>query len=123
MRKSWWKILGVVLLTYTFIAGLLVPLKPGIYTVTPGYAESGTLLHLQVEGYNTQYAKESDKIRVWLKMSDDKALLAKQVEVEDDTHLTAIFSVPQSLPIEKKIIKGAGTGKGKGNGKGWPPLG
>ena len=104
MRKSWWKILGVVLLTYTFIAGLLVPLKPGIYTVGPDNWEAGTPLTLEIEGYNSHYSLESDQIRVWLKMTDDKALLAKKVEAISNTHLKVIFDVPLFLPIDKKRI-------------------
>ncbi|MBC7849344.1 MAG: cytochrome c biogenesis protein CcsA [Chitinophagaceae bacterium] len=30
MRRNWWKILSVILLVYTFIAGLLVKLPPGV---------------------------------------------------------------------------------------------
>lgn len=104
MRKSWWKILGAVILTYTFIAGLLVPLKPGIYDVNPGKAETGTSFQLSVEGYNTMYTSEAEKTRVWLKMSDEMAIQAKSVTVIDDTHLTAAFDIPPYIPIEKERI-------------------
>ncbi len=104
MRKSWWKILGVALLTYTFIAGLLVPLKPGIYDVSPGKAETGTSVTLNLEGYNTGYTAEGEKTRVWLKMTDDLALQAKAVKAIDETHLTATFDIPKYIPLEKERI-------------------
>jgi len=104
MRKSWWKILGVVLLTYTFIAGLLVPLKPGIYDVSPGKAETGTSVSLNLEGYNTMYTEKSEGTRVWLKMSDELAIQAKNVKTIDDTHLSATFDIPKYIPLEKERI-------------------
>ncbi|MBK8879949.1 MAG: hypothetical protein IPN74_15830 [Haliscomenobacter sp.] len=51
--QTWWKALGVVLLVYTFIAGLLIPLKPGISSVHPSNATAGEEVILEIKGYNT----------------------------------------------------------------------
>ncbi len=104
MRKFWWKILAVLLLIYAFVAGLLVPLKPGIYSVAPGQGEAGKPLTLQLTGYNSFYTKANGDTRIWLKLTDEKALLAREVTAIDDTHLTAIFDIPKYLPIEKKRV-------------------
>jgi len=55
MKRHYWKILGVLILAYTFVAGLLVPLKPGILEIKPQSIRSGTNVAFQVMGYNTQY--------------------------------------------------------------------
>jgi heme exporter protein C len=100
IRKSWWKILGVALLIYTFVAGLMVPLKPGILSVSPGTAATGTSITLNIEGYNTMYTASANQTRVWLKMTDELALKAKSVQAIDDTHLSVSFEVPVYLPVD-----------------------
>ena len=51
----WWKYGTIVLLLYVFVFGMLVPLKPGIESVTPGVIKSGRTIDLKVKGYNTFY--------------------------------------------------------------------
>ena len=41
IRKMWWKWLGVALLVYVFIAGMLIPLKPNVPTVKYEDAQPG----------------------------------------------------------------------------------
>lgn len=103
MKKSWWKVLGVALLLYAFIFGLLMPLKPGIYAVTPDHAETGTSATIRVEGYNTNFTKESESIKVWLKLDENYALKANSVSVIDDITLDAKFDIPLQLPLDQKI--------------------
>ena len=103
MKSSWWKILGVALLLYAFIFGLLMPLKPGIYAVTPDNAITGTTSLIRVEGYNTNFTKEAESIKVWLKLNDTFALMANKIQVIDDMALNASFDIPVQLPIKKKI--------------------
>ena len=43
MRKNWWKVLCVILLSWALIAGLAVPMRPGVTSVTPLSAKVGDL--------------------------------------------------------------------------------
>lgn len=103
MRKYWWKILGVFLIIYSFTFGLLVPLKPGINSFTPGSMSVGQELTLNITGYNTFYTKANDPIKVWLKYDSIHNLAASTVEVIDDRNLGAKFRIPAHLPTEKLV--------------------
>ena len=55
IKGIWWKALGVVLIAYSLIAGLLVPLGPGIVRVDPVRTSSGSTVQMHVEGYNSHF--------------------------------------------------------------------
>ncbi len=103
LKKAWWKILGVLLLLYGLIFGMLMPLKPGIFLVSPDHAKAGTSTTISVQGYNTNFDLEQDMIRVWLKMDQQYALMASQINVDDAINLKAVFDIPSQLPTERKI--------------------
>ena len=104
IKKNWWKILGVAILIYAFVAGFLVPLKTGILKVDPQSVRTGDDLVLSVTGYNSFYTQSSDQIRAWLKMDAEKALVAKQIEVHSDRDLTLHFDIPDYLPAPQKVV-------------------
>lgn len=103
MRKYWWKILGVLLVVYSFTIGLLVPLKPGIAYFEPGAASAGTNMEMTITGYNTFYTKATAPVRTWLKLDSVHLLAAEQVSVVDDRTLVAKFNIPGSLPTDKAV--------------------
>ena len=74
MKNNWWKILGIILLLYAFLFGVLTPLKPGLPSVYPINGQAGSTITLNISGYNTHF-DETDQQRVWLKLAD-KSLLA-----------------------------------------------
>lgn len=104
MKKHWWKILGVVLVTYSLIVGMLVPLKPGIVEVSPGSCSTGDTISLKVKGYNSNFLSEKDNLRGWLKMDSIHVLTGKKIEVIDDRNLGISFEIPQHLPSNKKVV-------------------
>ena len=53
IRQNWWKALGVGIMVYVFTVGMLVPLKPGITTVAPGAARTGTDVTLDITADGT----------------------------------------------------------------------
>ena len=103
IKKHWWKALGVLLLIYTFVAGMLVPLKPGILGVSPASIRTGDEVTILVNGYNSNFTKGQDTLRAWLKMDNEKALEAKSIRVKNDTQLEADFSIPEYLPVGEKV--------------------
>jgi heme exporter protein C len=95
----WWKIASVVLVIYALIAGLLVPLKPGIAYVGPETAKTGQTATFQFHGYNSFYTKsEASAIRIWLEYDSLNAVLGQNLRVLSDTTLEATFSFPPALP-------------------------
>lgn len=98
----WWKSLSVILLLYTLLAGLLVPLKSGIQRVEPGFARCGQEQVIRFFGYNTFFKKPADQpLRVWLYYNDQYALAANSVTAINDTILEARFQMPAKLPENK----------------------
>ncbi len=102
---KWWKIASVVLLVYTFTAGLLVPLKSGIERVEPAVAATKQSLAIRFFGYNTFFTRPAEEpIRVWLYYNDRYALQARQVKPLNDTILEATFQMPANLPDGKSFV-------------------
>ena len=93
-----WKWASIVLLVYVFIAGWLVPLKPGIIRVAPERAIAGENLVLDITGYNSSYSLDPSTLRIWLSLSGDTVLQATQVKTLDDRHLQASFYIPSVFP-------------------------
>lgn len=94
----WWKALSVVLLIYSFVAGLLVPLKPGIVRVAPETAKTGQTIEVQFFGYNSFYSKSATETRVWLEYDEKFAVMGLNVRAVNDTVLAATFVLPKNLP-------------------------
>ncbi|MDX1477551.1 MAG: cytochrome c biogenesis protein CcsA [Saprospiraceae bacterium] len=98
MRKDWWKALCVLILLYTIVVGLIVPLKPGIEETLPVSVDAGELLVLSVKGYNTDFVNAQDQRRAWLKLDDTHAVAANQLLTVDERRVRISFSIPASLP-------------------------
>ncbi len=103
MKKHWWKIVGVLLVLYTLIIGMIVPLKPGIPNVSPSNGATGTQITLKVQGYNTHYA-EAQELRAWLKLDQERSIIADKIRVQSPTNLEATFTIPKNLPSDKKVV-------------------
>ncbi len=102
MKGIWWKALGVLILLYVFWAGLLTPIKPGVVDVAAANARAGEPLRVQVEGYNTNFAKAGSANRAWLVQGADVVLPAKEVTIVNDNQLALQFDLPVYLPGTNK---------------------
>ena len=103
MKNNWWKILGVLLIVYSFIIGMLVPLRTGISDASPASFKAGQDISIQVEGYNSFYQTAPNALKAWLKMEGDFVLGAKQIKVVNDRELGIDFSIPALLPTKRKV--------------------
>lgn len=103
MKNNWWKILGVTLLLYSFLFGILTPLKPGLPSVYPINGQTGNTLNLSITGYNTHFA-EAKKQRVWLKLGE-QSLLAKSLVSSSSNQLKATFDIPAFLPSKDEVVE------------------
>ncbi len=98
MRQHWWKLGSVVILVYALIAGLLVPLKPNLVSLTPAGASLGTTQSFTLLGYNTDFVADGGTTRAWLNFGEGYALRANAVRVIDDRRAIATFVFPRALP-------------------------
>ena len=98
MRHNWWKWLSVLILLYCLIAGMLVPLKPNLLSVSPNAATLGATQTYRLLGYNTSFAEDGDQLRAWLNYGDGFAIEATSVRVSGDRTAEATFNFPNGLP-------------------------
>ncbi len=96
--KNWWKFLSVALLLWSFVAGLLVPLKPGIFEASPTSFQAGKEAQIDIIGYNSFFQKQGADLRVWLKKDSAEAILAKNAEPTAENRLRATFDLPPHFP-------------------------
>lgn len=95
MKKYWWKILAAVLMLYVIIAGLLIPLGPGIVTVTPGSFAKGEDVELNILTSNTRLT-QSSTASVWIEHEGQK-VCASNVKITTDRSLTATVHLPEAF--------------------------
>ncbi|MEO0626185.1 MAG: cytochrome c biogenesis protein CcsA, partial [Bacteroidota bacterium] len=106
IRKSWWKYIGVLLLVYVFVAGMLIPLKPNVPIVNYQSANLGKSLELELVGYNTQFTQQADDTRSWLCFPDSLKphIAASEIEIIDDRIAKLRFELPASMPTDASFV-------------------
>ena len=110
MHRHWWKFLGLLLVCYGLVAGMLVPLKPNLASVSPRSAKLGELVTLDVVGYNTNFADKGEAggmVEAWLIGGDstDLSLRAQAVEILDNRRARFTFQLPAYLPDPEREKK------------------
>ena len=101
IKKDWWKIIGIILMIYSFIFGLLIPLGPGVLSVFPFNGVAGNKLSITLEGYNTHFTEAKNQ-RIWLKL-EDYSLSATALNPTSSNQMEVSFNLPKSLPTEDSI--------------------
>ncbi len=97
-KQSWWKALGVIILLYVFVMGMVTPLGSGILEVEPRSIESGTQSTFVVNTYNTLQNIESTN--AWIRLDSVNAIKAKETKWLSDNQLKITFDIPTYLPTE-----------------------
>lgn len=102
MKGAWWKFGGVFIFIYVLIGGLMTPLNPGVTSVSPSRAESGSVVKLSVTGYNTHF-KTGGEIRAWLKLDSIYSIRAVDRVSSDENHAEFTFNLPNTFPDAGKV--------------------
>ncbi len=98
---TWWKYICIVLILLTTAAGILIPLKPGLHSVSQSSIKTGEQITFTVQGYNT-YFEEAKNNRAWLRIGSDYQILASNHTPLSEQLLEVTFSIPPFLPIDKE---------------------
>lgn len=106
MRSNWWKFLGILILIYTVIVGMSVPLKPGIERIDSlsigkagndiSSVSSGESHIFRIKGYNTNFVGNQNF--AWLKLDSIGAVKATNFEVVNDNEANLEFTIPRYFP-------------------------
>ncbi len=93
LYTKWWKWLCVVLLFYVVIGGMLVPLAPGIPSVSPLTFKPDTLQTFTISGYNTHFTSpQAGKVQLWFK-NGSEFYCPQSLKVVDEYTIEAVFGV------------------------------
>jgi len=95
MHKMWWKYLGVMILLYVLVVGMVVPLKPGITNIGNSTGKAGDNIVLNIAGYNTNFDKS--KTSVWLKLDDNNIITGNTLNATA-RNMDAQFQLPPLFP-------------------------
>jgi heme exporter protein C len=101
LSNRWWKWVSVLLLTFAFFSGLLIPLGAGVSGVSPDNAVSGTTVNVDVAGYNTHFLSAKNSLKIFLK-SDDAVVCGTVAKIKSEKHFTASFQLPVSAQLRNK---------------------
>lgn len=96
--QKWWKLATVVLLLYVFIAGFLIPLRPGILDVTPFELYTGKSYKVDVFTYNAHFDKPGKQISAYIKFDSIHYAQASAVEVKGRNELVIEGTLPSTFP-------------------------
>ena len=105
MKQNWYKILAVILMIYIIIAGMLIPLGPGIVGASHSNSSSiaaGEALSLKVTGYNSHYTAGPNTAYLAVKLPDDDqryTIAAQRIKVINDQELEIEFKIPGKSPF------------------------
>ena len=102
MNGFWWKIGGALIFLYVLIGGLVIPIKPGITSVTPSNAKSGEDITFNVVGYNTHFLAAT-KVRAWLKLDSIHAISATEIQKITENEAKFTFSIPANFPVKEAV--------------------
>ena len=94
------KIIGVLLILYSILGGMLIPLGPGLTDVQPEIVRAGESNELTITGYNTHFGSSTER-SVWLKIDDEQGIKANGLTALDENTLKASFDLPANLPLER----------------------
>jgi len=103
MKKTWWKILCMVLLLYAFVGGMLFPLSSSIQYTDAKPGTTGQPLTFNVFGYNTFYSK-SDAVKAYLRKDSTLDICATNVAVISDRQLRVTFEVPERITEKPQAV-------------------
>lgn len=102
IRGFYWKILGVAILIYVLIAGILVPLNPGITQVNPFGHKGGDVAKLEIQGYNTHFDQASN-IQAWLVLDKENSIKGNEINVIHSNKIEISFDLPTHFP-KKQLV-------------------
>lgn len=94
-KQQWWKWLCAILLVYIVLAGLLIPLGPGVTAIEPFVFKADTTSTFKISGYNTHFSNQNNT-QVWFK-AGQQYFCVDGITVLSPTAVEVQFGVPSAL--------------------------
>lgn len=100
------KFIAVLLIAYSILAGLLIPLSTGVLSVLPRSINTGNYLKLELKAYNAQF-DSAVPVEARIRLNPSTALCATSIEVKSPNELQLNFAIPASkLPLQTEMKDG-----------------
>lgn len=97
------KVIGAILVLYSIVAGMLVPLNTGVYQVEQIRVKAGPETRIDIQAYNSDYT-DAAAIQSRIRLDSNIAICAERVVVNDAQSLTLFFDIPVGeLPLAKAV--------------------
>jgi heme exporter protein C len=104
LKKDWWKYLAIILVFYSLVVGMMVPLRNGIISEKSALTlKIGQKKSLGIDFYNSDYKKEkATDITARIRLDSHKAICADEVKITNSKKLSLNFDIPT---IDLKTLK------------------
>ena len=100
----WWKYLTLIILLYVFVAGFLIPLKPGVLSIEPIVSRTGEDVTYTIHAYNSHFDMANpEKIEAYLKLDSIHIIEANTISVVDRKTIEVRYNIPNYLPEHLQI--------------------
>lgn len=96
MKDWWWKILGLAIVFFTLVFGMITPLKPGVLSIYPSQFEEGEDIQINVKAYNSHFEADSATI-AYLKTEKGQYILAEAAEISNRNEANFSFKLPANV--------------------------
>ena len=98
VNKKWVKFLGIAFVLCSTLAGLLIPLAPGISELRSATINGPGPISIQIDGYNTHFRNENP-VKAWLRRGS-LYLCGDQIVVFDEKRLEVSFNVVDAFLVD-----------------------
>ena len=96
LKKAWYKWLGIALVLYSLLAGLGIPLAPGIESIQADHIEVPGPYRLTCIGYNTNFLEAESSMQSWLRRGEFY-LCPDSIIVGEQERAELFFSIPDGF--------------------------
>jgi len=101
LYHNWWKVLGALLMLYTFVVGFYIPLRPGIVEVSDTVLTAGEAYSIDVKAYNAHFTHENAKLGAYLRVDNKHMSRVPYVTVTDRNTVNLKGQLPADLPSDE----------------------
>jgi heme exporter protein C len=103
MKDWWWKILGLAIVFFTLVFGMITPLKPGILSVTPSSFLEGEKITVDVAAYNSNFSDSNGSI-AYLRIDKGQYIPSGGTIVKDRNHIQFDFTIPANVTALESTV-------------------
>jgi heme exporter protein C len=97
IKRNWWKGLAIILLAYTILFSFLVPLSPGVRSISPRSLNIGSN-EITLTGYNTDFGNNIGQISISLEYNKQTIACGNTISLVNGNQLKFNIDIPEELP-------------------------